>query len=748
MHDNEPVPGTSQQTETPQQEDLHAWLTKTHSRLRFLSQIEHSAPLANLISSFDKKLQSEACEKTSIEFLLALDDFIAKEKDPSLSIQFFIEEILKNCRLLIDEYRDTYAKLISLEETVTQPSLTEDAKQLQIKLLDLNKEKKQLEKLLLPDVELTRLIELTTDLKKFRLELDRDFKLEIAMHEAELKVHTQELDEINEQAAKIEEELTFPIDQLEANLRINQRKLYYSEGDLYTLKQIRIDDIIKKLLSQLELENTRLSLISELKECDPIKILKIQIEHPNTKQEDLRTESKIKKDLAQNAQTLDDITDFFKNIIQLVPINNNNIIKNFLKKIQSILNLNVDKNALETKQTKINEELIDFLQLNESELIELLKKLTDDKQEEVEKLQIEKQNLKILGKKNKLKSQISEVEEKIQATKDDQYIFSILEDNNLINSLINLERLQKITDNTIREIDELQNQIAEIEKKITELEREDDKKDVAKLEFECNKKKINSRENITILKEKKIKLNFALKEQLENRKTEQKTKKVYGDPIEKVINRICDSKTQEWQNQSTQTQDELRKKEAAINTIMNEIEKQKSNSTHKEQEQLLNKKLNWQGDLLLQWIVKLSKEDNTQQKHNLFDSLKTQLIDLKKEVENPDWNKLGWGFFFKKVPDGIQKIRKIFDEIPFDTSESETNIEQNNFMMLSLFSEIYLLIKQKNSSTPCLRSSTVKKFYQSLQKSLTQINNQFLALQEPDVEMHDAAQPTCSTFPH
>jgi len=372
---NQPVPGHSQQTEALEQEAIHAWLTKTHSRLHFLSQIEHSNSFANLISSLDldKAFQPKSSAKDSIKLLLALDDFVTKEKNSSLSIQF-IEKLLKNCRSLIKEYRYTHAKLIPLEETINHSSLTEDLKQLQIKLVDLKKEEKQLQKTVDHDVdvELTPLIELTHDLEKFKFENDRDFIREIAVHEAKLKSFTQELDEINEQAITCEEELTFPIDQLEANLRINQRKLYYLKVDLYTLKQIRIDDIIKKLSSHLELKNTRLTLLSELKECDPLKILKTQIEHLNTKQEDLRTESKIKKDLIQNEKNLNPITEFFKDIIQLVPIKNNNIIKSFLEKIQSILNLNIDKNTAEAKQAKSNEEstspqeeLIAFLQQNE-----------------------------------------------------------------------------------------------------------------------------------------------------------------------------------------------------------------------------------------------------------------------------------------------------------------------------------------------------------------------------------------------
>ncbi len=216
---NQPVPGRSQQTEAPQQEAIHAWLTKTHSRLHFLSQIEHSNSLANLISSLDldKALQPKSSAKDSIELLLALDDFVAKERNSSLSIQF-IEKLLKNCRSLIKEYRYSHAKLIPLEEIINQSSLTEDLKQLQIKLVDLKKEEKQLQKLVEHDVELTPLIELTHDLEKFKLENDRDFIREIAMHEAKLKSFTQELDEINEQAITCEEELTFPIDQLEANL--------------------------------------------------------------------------------------------------------------------------------------------------------------------------------------------------------------------------------------------------------------------------------------------------------------------------------------------------------------------------------------------------------------------------------------------------------------------------------------------------------------------------------------------------
>ncbi|HEY2567433.1 MAG TPA: hypothetical protein VGH95_07035 [Candidatus Aquirickettsiella sp.] len=707
LPDSEPIPGPSQQTENTQQEALQAWLLKIHNQLRFLSQIEHSISFANLISSLDKELQPEASEKNSIEFLLALDDFVEKEKNPSLSIQFFIQKILKSFRFLIDNYRDTYAKLISLEETINQSSLTEDSKQLQIALLDLIKEKKQLQKSLLPDFELTRLIELTNDLEKFRFEYDRDFMHEIAIHEANLKSLTQELDQINEKIENIEEELIFPIDQLETYLKINQRKLSHLQVDLYSLKQIRTDNIIKKLLSHLELENTRLKLLSELEECDPIKILKTQIEHPKTKQEDLRTESKIKKDLTQNAQNLNVLTEFFKDIVQLVPIKNNNIIKNFLEKIQSILDLNSEKNTLEAKTNEENPtpqaELITFLQQNESELIEYLKELAEDKQKEITKLQIEKQNLEVLGKKNILNSQISELEEKIQSTKNDQHIYSIIEENNLLKPLIHLERLQKITDNTERDIKELQKQI-----------------------------------------NKKNKYHLDLIEQLKKQKSEQRVAEDYRNQIEKEINIIRDIKTTEWQSKLAQNQRAFRFNSIDTRHLTAEIEKQKINATRKKEWKNIKRILNQTEELLLQSIVETSKKNNTQE-NIFFDLLKIQLISLKEQVENTVWNKSGWGFFFKKVPDGIQKIRAIFNAKTFDTSESETNLELNKLIMLSIFSEIYLLIKQKNSSNQFFRSPAVKNFYQSLQESLTQVNNQFLALKEPDVEMHNTAQPTYST---
>lgn len=734
---NQPVPAPSQQTETPQQEAIHAWLTKTHSQLRFLSQIEHSNSFANLISSLDldKALQPKSSAKDSIELLLALDDFVAKEKNSSLSIQF-IEKILKNCRSLIKEYRDRYAKLIPLEETINQSSLTEDLKQLQIKLLDLKKEEKQLQESLdvNVDVELTPLIELTHDLEKFKLENDRDFIHEIAMHEVKLKSFTQDLDAINEQTTTSEEELTFPIDQLEANLRINQRKLYHLEVDLFTLKQIDIDHIIKKLSSHLYLKNTRLMLLSELEECEPLKILKTQIEHPNTKQEDLRTESKIKKDLIQNAKNLNAITEFFKDIIQLVPIKNNNIIKSFLEKIQSILNLNLDKNATEAKPAKSSEEstspqeeLIAFLQQNESEFNENLKELAKEKQAKIEKLQLEKQNLEIMSKKNILKNHITEVLEKIQTIKNDQHIFSIIEDYNLVNPLNYLKKLQETADDTEQKIKKFEKLIIEIKKQITDLEREIDKKNVTILDSELNKEKIKSCAKIKILEKKKNKYNLDLNEQIKERNVELQLEKDYRDQIQKEIKVIRDIKTKKFESTLAHNQRALRFNAIDIRRINTKI-------SHEIQRKLL-----------IEQIVNLSKENNTQSEQFFFDSLKAQLIDLKKQVENITWDKSGWGFFFKKVPDGIQKIRKIFNEKPLGTLEPKTNVESNNLTM-NIFSEIYFLIKQKNSSTQYLRSRAVKNFYQSLQESLTQVINQFLALNEPVVEMHDDTQPTCS-FP-
>lgn len=116
------------------------------------------------------------------------------------------------------------------------------------------------------------------------------------------------------------------------------------------------------------------------------------------------------------------------------------------------------------------------MQLNDAELIEHLNELAEEKQAEIAKLQFEKQKLEIVSKKNILNYQINELEEKIQTTKTDQHIFSILEDNNFLKPLIHLERLQKIADNTIHETVELQKQITEVEKQITDLKREGDKK--------------------------------------------------------------------------------------------------------------------------------------------------------------------------------------------------------------------------------------------------------------------------------
>ena len=743
---NQPVPGRSQQTEALEQEAIHAWLTKTHSRLHFLSQIEHSNSFANLISSLDldKAFQPKSSAKDSIKLLLALDDFVTKEKNSSLSIQF-IEKLLKNCRSLIKEYRYTHAKLIPLEKTINHSSLTEDLKQLQIKLVDLKKEEKQLQKTVDHDVdvELTPLIELTHDLEKFKFENDRDFIREIAVHEAKLKSFTQKLDEINEQAITCEEELTFPIDQLEANLRINQRKLYYLKVDLYTLKQIRIDDIIKKLSSHLELKNTRLTLLSELKECDPLKILKTQIEHLNTKQEDLRTESKIKKDLIQNEKNLNPITEFFKDIIQLVPIKNNNIIKSFLEKIQSILNLNIDKNTAEAKQAKSSEEstspqeeLIAFLQQNESEFIENLKELANEKQAKIEKLQLEKHNLEIVSKKNILNNQITEVLEKIQTIKNDQHIFSIIEDYNLVNPLNYLKKLQETADDTEQKIKKFENLILEIKNQITDLEREGDKKHVTLLNPELNKEKIKSCAKIKILEKKKNKYILDLNEQLKDRNVELQLEKDYRDQIQKEIKVIRDIKTKKFESILPKNKRSLRFNAIDIRRLNAKIEKQKLNINHEIQRKLL-----------IEQIVNLSEENNIQPEQIFYDSMKAQLIDLEKQVKNIAWNKSGWGFFFKKVPDGIQKIRAIFNAKTFDTSESESNVESNNLTM-NIFSEIYSLIKQKNSSTQYLRSPAVMNFYQSLQESLTQVINQFLALNEPVIEMHDNTQPTCSTFPN
>lgn len=229
-----------------------------------------------------------------------------------------------------------------------------------------------------------------------------------------------------------------------------------------------------------------------------------------------------------------------------------------------------------------------------------------------------------MSKKNILNNQINELEEKIQTTKTDQHIFSIIEDNNFLKPLIHLERLQKFADNTYQNI--------------RTLEKERDKKDVDKLNSELHKEKIK------ILEKKYI---LDLNAQYEAQDTALQVEKDYRDQIKKEIKIISDIKTREYLSQLAQNERALRFNAIDRRQLIAKIEIEKLNTNQEKERQKLNTHLNQMEDLLLQNIVETSQNNNTQE-NIFFDSLKIQLISLKDQVENTVWNKSGWGFFSKK----------------------------------------------------------------------------------------------------
>lgn len=792
LTDSEPVPGPSQQT-ISSQEDLQDWLIKTRNQLLFLSEQEHSNSFTLLVSTLNKELLLEASEKNCIEFLLALDDFSSKDPHILLATQFFIEKNLKKTRFLIDHYRDYSSQLGFYTENLNPAHLSEDLKNLQDELQQLKKEKNQLEKSQQIDSHIIHLTELTRDFEKLRVEQHRDFEAETVHHEATLETYKQELETIESTIESNEKEWVIPFEQVEVDIQLNRKKLFNLQGDLYFLQQLekQIENqennqedtltLDTKLLRLSYLEEVRLGLITELENFDSISILKKIIEEPNSNLEQLRTENKIRTEFKTNSKDLNAIIEDLKDILNFFSIDSFTIINIFLTKIKFILSLfsdirdleektieiskqirknqakfiddveenktikdlttqfgiNKDRfNSLHVQYTQIQKELFIFLETNCFELKKIIKEIIDIKTTETIQLQNKQLILELLIKRNGLINQIDELEEKIHAIKNDQKIFKLLKDHKMLENLILLERLQKKADETTQKIERLYTQITELENNITEL-----KKDMDPSKFQLNNKKIKNLEN------KKIEFYANLNKLQEEQQCEIQLEISYRKPVESTINHIRNNQTSKCPILLSQKERSLRFNLLETKRLNQKIEKLKNNAAKNKQDIKIKQNLDRIEKLLFKSCLE-STQRSISEERIFFQALKAQLISLKDQVDNQNWNKSGWGFFYKKIPDGIKKIRTIYNKYTLDHTGTEIEDGQEKLMLLSLFSEIYFLLNKKTSTNSFFRSRAVQDLYQSLQTSTNHINCRFFALQNPVAEKNDNSQPTCSTFSH
>jgi hypothetical protein len=726
--------------------------------------------LTTLISNLNKK---EVNEKKFLEFLLAIDNFSSKTRNILLPTQFFINKILnKNTCFLINLNRDCFSQLNFRTENLDQINFAEDLKYLQSRLQELRNEKNQLEKLQYSDSYISHLLsELTRDYEKLRIEKCRDFKHEISQLEMLLATNKLELKKITEIVEVNEKELLTSIDQVEVELKFNQKKLFYLQDDLIFLQQLekQIDslEINKTFLKLFNLEYTRVRLISEWEEFDPITILIKEIKEPNTDLKQLRTEKKITTDLSENIKNITIIIENLKDILQFFSIHSKNTNKIFLKKVKLILDIISDKRKLEIKtikiakllknsepndtiqallaQFKMNKDLyndihanysynqkilIEFLQKNNSELKDNIKELIHVKQIEISTLLNMQSILELMTKKTSLINQINELEEKIHVTKNEQHTLKLLEDHKLLEELVYLERLQKKTESTIQKIDDLHKEITENDNILKSLKKDDSDPP----NFQLNKEKIRRLEN------KKSLFYSDLYKLEENHKAEIELEKKLKDPIERTINNIKNTQISNFSNKLTQNERSLRFNLRETRQLTQKIEKLS----------LLARQSQFKNQLLQEVIQKSSQNRLTSQDNTFLDELKTQLSSIKVLIENQVWNKSGWSFFYKKVPDGIQKLREIFNKKNFNRLSPEPDDDENQVILiwLSLFSEIKLLVDKKNLTNNFFRCQAVNDLYQSLQISLNAINAKFFTLQNSTTKIKDNMQLPCFSFLH
>lgn len=767
----QPLPGPSKLI-TTHQESLQPWLSNLQNRFVFLSKFEHSDTFTHLASILNSQ---EEDKKKCIEFLVALDNISTETNNLSQATQYFIEEVLKNTRFLIQQHRDCSTQLVSYTQNLQQTNFAEDLKKLQNRLQVLKNEKTQLEKLQHPDAHITRLYELTTDFDKLKVERCRDFTDEIIACEAELETNKQALKETEDSIEANGKDLLNYDDQVEVELSSDQRKISNLQSELHFLekfeKQIDSSEINNVFLKWLDLENTRLKLISEWEELDPVEVLLKEIKEPNTELVKLRTEKAITTNLFENNKSINVITETLEEILHFLSTHCKETIGAFVIKVKSILAIISEKRNIEAKIIKlvklikntksddtfgslseqyyINKHLSDsirenyslnldkigeFLQKNKPELKEDIKQLIDLKKETLTQLLNKKSILELMAEKINLINKINELKEKIQVIKTEEHAFKLLQDYDLLEKLDLVEKLQSKRENTIQKIDQLLKEIAECENNIKELQKDNDSSTV-----QTNKVKILR------LEKKKTQFSNDLNYLTDQEKYEIEAEKRLRGPIEKILNNIKNTQTLNCPIKLLQNERSLRFNLLETTRLIKDIEKLKDNALKNKQHSEIKAKQEHIENQLFQVIQDLSGiQPPTSTDNRFFENLKTQLYNLKDQIENSNWNKLGWGFFYKKVPDGIQKLRAIFNEDTFIHLESEHGDGLKKLILLSVFSKINAVIDKKNTTSNFYRCRAVNDLYQTQKRVLNLIDNDFFTLRNSVTKINEnATQPTC-----
>lgn len=569
-------------------------------------------------------------------------------------------------------------------------------------------------------------------------------------------------------------------DQVDVELKLNQRKISNLKSDLHFLekfeKQIDLSEINEVFLTLLNLENTRLKLISEWEEFDPVEVLLEEIKEPNTELVKLSTEKGITTDLFKNNKSINVITETLEDILNFFSTHGKDSIGTFVIKVKSILAIISDKRKIEAKiiklvklikntksedtfkplfeQYEINKDLsnriredyslnldkiCEFLQKNKRELKKDIKQLIYLKKHKITQLLNKKSILELMAEKINLINKIIELKEKIQVIKTEKQAFKLLKDHHLLEKLVLVEKLQNKSANTIQEIDQLLKKIAQFEKNIKELQKDNDSSTV-----QANKVKILN------LKKKKTQSSNDLNYLTDQQKSEIEAEKRLRDPIEKILNNIKNTQTLNCPIKLLQNERSLRFNLLETTRLIKDIEKLKDNALKNKQHSKIKAKQEQIENQIFQVIQDFSGNQLPTSTDNLFfENLKTQLYALKAQIENPNWNKSGWGFFYKKVPDGIQKLRAIFNGDTFIHLESEHDEGLKKLILLSVFSKINTVIDKKNTTSNFYRCRAVNDLYQTSKMLLNPINIEFFTLRNSVTEINEnATQPTCSYSLH
>ncbi len=781
----EPVPGCSRQTEN-RQDALQGWLEETYSRLFFLSKNESSASFISFVSLLkDKQDQRETIEKSIIEFLLALNKFYCNSPSLLLPTHHFIKNLFDKYRLLIDDHRAFSANFSKLREIPDQSKKIEAMETLRQEIENLEKEKAALLKKQ-EELNLEQLTELTNDLKKFKSERSRNFPHEIALNKKQLEDCKTKLAEISK---GIRRKLSFAEkQQLVPNIKLKSRNILNLEIELEQidemlekLDQFRSSNIIDQ---QKQLEEEREKLRLKKNNIDPEAIVRQQLES-NSLATVGSEKVKIETALEENRLELEKLTALIRNLANLTPTNDSYKLNAFIKKINANLSLAFDKKKREEEQEKIKaqykiiekelaeidkelgeaensgskkdrnleqritllaqkkskleddkreldgqlalkkelldsvreayyanqEELITLLDEEEPALINLIKQLLEKKRieskESIIELTKEKKELELFEKKNRLDEEKRELEKQLCKIEKDESVWSRLAGGKLIRILGYREVLQARLNESENKLDKLEKKLDKLEKKLEEL-----KEKFAKLLRDSGKDINKCRNDIH-------KCETDLKEQIEGLQVLKNVDKQYREQTERIINEQRECNLLELQ----QNEESLQSNSQKINRLKEQIEWLEAKERVKEVE-----------DRLLQTVVASLEDNNTtaQPENLLCNSFTVVLRELKEQVDGAEWDTHGWGFFCKKVPDGIQKIRLLLNQVFNDLSLDGGGLQhyEQNLFMLSRFSDIYRLIKQKNSSKKCLRSSGVKRLYQSVEQRLeplyTKINPDLL----------------------